>query len=412
MGRPELFIIPRTRLGDEEIALASTLEALLEREVRGRRLELKEDYAALLEPALKRIMVEVGLQRMFWPESAGGDGCALPGAAYAVVSALEQVARADTGLAFVVAHNLALQACLNTGEGIKAETAARTGSTFCASRKPLIVSFVLPAYGRPGDTAGEWEGKYFQVSGSLGGGQVSLRGKSVRPTCSGAGADLFAAWCSLDGEEQPALVLIPGDAPGLIRGREFTKMGLAASRNADIDLEDVRLEESCIAGRGAGVLRCLLSWYYLGLAATAAGSLLAAYEIIREWGDSRVIKGRGMVFKENPLTAALMAETAQETAAVRLLCYDLAEVLAEPGAYGEAGSPCPFTYASMLAHRAFRGAEGCLHHIMELMASAGYAKEWQLERYWRDLKTVQCYLGSYELAKMQYARWFFGCETL
>jgi alkylation response protein AidB-like acyl-CoA dehydrogenase len=49
---------------------------------------------------------------------------------------------------------------------------------------------------------------------------------------------------------------------------------------------------------------------------------------------------------------------------------------------------------------------------MELMASAGYAKEWQLERYWRDVKTVQCYLGAAELAKHDYARWFYQTKTL
>jgi alkylation response protein AidB-like acyl-CoA dehydrogenase len=49
---------------------------------------------------------------------------------------------------------------------------------------------------------------------------------------------------------------------------------------------------------------------------------------------------------------------------------------------------------------------------MELMASAGYAKEWQLERYWRDVKTVQCYLGASEIAKFDVARWFYQCQTI
>ncbi len=112
------------------------------------------------------------------------------------------------------------------------------------------------------------------------------------------------------------------------------------------------------------------------------------------------------------MTASLMGEIAKETAIDRLLAYDLAGMLAEPDTYGGAGSQAMFTSALMLAHQIYISAEITIHHIMELMASAGYAKEWQLERYWRDVKTVQCYLGAYELAKHDFARWFYQTKTL
>jgi alkylation response protein AidB-like acyl-CoA dehydrogenase len=146
--------------------------------------------------------------------------------------------------------------------------------------------------------------------------------------------------------------------------------------------------------------------------ASAVGALLASYRILREWGDNRVIKGTGNIFKENPLTGALMGEIAKEIAVDRLLAYDLAEMLAEPDTYGDAGSQGVFTAALMLAHQVLASAEYAIHRTMELMASAGYAKEWQLERYWRDVKTLQCYLGAYELAKHDFTRWFYGARTL
>ncbi len=50
---------------------------------------------------------------------------------------------------------------------------------------------------------------------------------------------------------------------------------------------------------------------------------------------------------------------------------------------------------------------------MELMGgSAGYATEWNLERYWRDVKTMQIHLGNWELNKMDIARYFYHCKTL
>jgi alkylation response protein AidB-like acyl-CoA dehydrogenase len=87
-------------------------------------------------------------------------------------------------------------------------------------------------------------------------------------------------------------------------------------------------------------------------------------------------------------------------------------MLAEPETYGGAGSQAVFTSALMLAHQVLISAEYTINRTMELMASAGYAKEWQLERYWRDVKTVQCYLGAYELAKHDFARWFYQTKTL
>ncbi len=164
--------------------------------------------------------------------------------------------------------------------------------------------------------------------------------------------------------------------------------------------------------RGELEYRRLLSWFWLGLSATTVGGLLASYQILKEWGDNRVIKGRDSIFKENPLTGALMGEIAQEISMARLLAYDLAEIMADPGAFGDAGSEGVNTFALMVVHQLLATAERAIHRTMELMASAGYAKEWQLERYWRDLKTVQCYLGSHELAKHDFSRWFYGARTL
>jgi alkylation response protein AidB-like acyl-CoA dehydrogenase len=45
---------------------------------------------------------------------------------------------------------------------------------------------------------------------------------------------------------------------------------------------------------------------------------------------------------------------------------------------------------------------------MELMGSAGYATEWNLERYWRDIKTLHGHLGSEVLDRLEIARHCFG----
>ncbi|MEW6555372.1 MAG: acyl-CoA dehydrogenase family protein [Actinomycetota bacterium] len=411
MNGLDLFPFPKNRLQKTDLDLAASLQGLVEKQVMEKRLELKEDYAGLLEPMFGRLMTEIGLQKMFWPEKHGGDEHNHPAASYTVAAALEQIGRADVGLAFLAAHSLALQAAIVLEDDYQEDKVAAVAPMFCEGDKPLIVSFVLPAFSEE-EGAPEWRGKGFQVKARGGAGGWTLNGRAVRPTCSGADAGLLGVFCAVEGEDEPAFILVPGDAPGLKRGKEFLKTGLAASRNADLDFSDVKVPGVNCAWRGDEGMFRLLSWYYLGLAATGAGALLATYEIIKEWGDNRVIKGRGHIFKDNPLTAALMGEIAKEIVIDRLLAYDLAGMLAEPDVYGGAGSQALFTSALMLAHQVFVSAEYTINRTMELMASAGYAKEWQLERYWRDVKTVQCYLGAYELAKHDFARWFYQTKSL
>lgn len=409
MSDLDLFLYPKGRLQSADLDLAASLQAMVQKEVVDKRLELKEDYDGLLKPSLGKLLAEVGLQRMFWPEKLGGEEHNEPAAAYTVAAALEQIGRADVGLAFLAAHSLAMQAAVAM-KGVCQEGLCAQVAPLFTGKDPLIVSFVLPAFAEE-EGAPEWRGKGIQVKAKLASGQWVLDGRGVRPTCSGADAGLFGVLCAVGGEE-PAFILVPGGASGLSRGREFKKTGLAASRNADVDFNSVKVPEANCAWRGEEGLLRLLSWYYLGLAAAGVGALLAAYEIIKEWGDNRVIKGRGQIFKENPLTGALMGEIAKEIAVDRLLAYDLAGILAEPAGYGGPEALAGFTSALMLVHHIYVSAEYTIHRTMELMASAGYAKEWQLERYWRDVKTVQCYLGAYELAKHDFSRWFYRAKTL
>jgi alkylation response protein AidB-like acyl-CoA dehydrogenase len=410
MNGMDIFSYPKNRLEAADLDLAAGLQRLVEKQVREKRLELKEDYEQLLKPSLGKVMLDIGLQKMFWPEEMGGDGHNEPHAAYTIVAALEQIGKADTGLAFLAAHSLALQAALALKDNYLAEQCAAMAPLFCRADAPVIVSFVLPAFAQA-NGGPEWRGKGFQVKARGGADGWILDGKGVRPTCSGSDADLFGMWCAVEGED-PAFVLMPGNARGVKRDKPLLKTGLAASNNADIDISGVKVPAVNCAWRGdEGTFR-LLCWYYLGLAATGSGALLATYEIIKEWGDNRVIKGRGQIFKDNPLTAALMGEIAQHISIDRLLAYDLAEMIAEPDTYGGSGSQALFTSALMLVHQIYASAEYAISRTMELMASAGYAKEWQLERYWRDVKSVQCYLGAYEVAKHDFARWFYQTKNL
>ncbi|HDM32356.1 MAG TPA: acyl-CoA dehydrogenase, partial [Deltaproteobacteria bacterium] len=59
--------------------------------------------------------------------------------------------------------------------------------------------------------------------------------------------------------------------------------------------------------------------------------------------------------------------------------------------------------------------DACNHAInraMELMGSAGYSKEWNVEKHWRDLKTMQVYLGGRTPFEMDVARAYYGSSGI
>ncbi|MBC7228872.1 MAG: acyl-CoA/acyl-ACP dehydrogenase [Actinobacteria bacterium] len=399
MSSSDVFPCMYEWMSDMDVSLAGNLRRWAESELMEKRLELKEDYAALLAPAMRKLFCDIGLQRLFWPEAHGGDGHNTPSAAYTMVAALEQVSRGDTGIALLLSSLWALQTCVATEGRVNDEACAALAPVVTSQDTPAKAALVLPLFR---DVP--------QARARLSRGAWSVEAEKARPASSGADAAVFAVLCALegtDGEDAVGIIAVPGDAKGVKRGDAFLKTGLAADRNAEVEFAKVKAPEAMCVARGTEACRAALAWFYLGVSASNVGALFACYEILKEWGDNRVIKGKGNIFKDNPLTAAVMAEVAKEISVNRLLTCDLARVLAEPAIYGPAGSEANYVTASMVAHQVTQSTEKAIGNAMEMMASAGYATEWNLERYWRDTKAMQLCLGPYELAKMDVARYFY-----
>ncbi len=401
MSEHDVFPCMYEWLSDMDVSLAGNLRRWADNEVMARRLELKESYEGLLEPAMRKLFLEIGLQRLLWPEEYGGDGHNSPRAAVTMVAALEQVSRGDTSIALLLASMWALQSCMAM-EGKENAAACEAFAELFGSKDTLAVtSLVLPLF--------RYEP---QAKAKLSKGAWSLEATGARPMASGADAAVFGVYCSLEGsEDKVGVIALPADAKGITQGKPFLKTGLAADRNADVSFDKAKAPGGLLVAGGEEACRAMLSWLYLGVSASTVGALFAAYEILKEWGDNRVIKGKGQVFKNNPLTSSVMAEVAREISVSRLLTCDLGRVLSEPGIYGPAGEEGNHVLAAMVANTVTLAAEKAIGNAMEMMASAGYATEWNLERYWRDVKTVQVCLGPCELAKMDYARYFYQSQA-
>ncbi|MHB8781655.1 MAG: acyl-CoA dehydrogenase family protein [Candidatus Geothermincolia bacterium] len=401
MKEQDLFPFNHAWLSDMDKSLAQTLRSWAETEVMAKRLEHREDHEQLLEPAMRKLFLDIGMQRLLWPEPNGGDGHNGPEAAFTMVAALEQVSRADTGIAFTLACTAALQASIALSPGLREDACAAIGGIFSDSQVSLA-SLVLPVFGSEA-----------QLTAKRQKGNWVVKGDAVRPLNSGSDGAVFGVFCAVEDEPgESVFLLIPADSKGVQRAPAFLKTGLAASRNADVTFDAVKVPESQCAFSGDEGIQTLLSWLRLGVSACCVGALMATREILQEWGDTRVIKGKGQVFKENPLTAALMADVAREASLSRMLTYNVASYLADPEQYGPGGEPRNAVTAGMVSQYVAATAEKCINNAMELMASAGYAREWNLERYWRDVKTMQSSMGPDQLNKLSFSRYFYACRTL
>jgi alkylation response protein AidB-like acyl-CoA dehydrogenase len=74
-----------------------------------------------------------------------------------------------------------------------------------------------------------------------------------------------------------------------------------------------------------------------------------------------------------------------------------------------------YTLAQIVGNRVQQGALRAVNRGLELMGSAGYAREWHAEKHWRDIKTIQSYLcggGAEVPIKMDTARFFYDCREI
>ncbi len=405
----EVFPLPGGWLTDVDLMLAETVTRWAEQDVIPKRLEYREDRERLLLPAYKRLAIDIGLQSMMWPEAAGGSGQNAPGAAVTVAAVVEQAGRADVGIAFALANMFAVQATFAVGSARDEAACERWQATFCGD-EPCFVGLALPGHGAGGEAAVDPSGLDFPVQTAAATGGRHLTGRDVRLQAMGRDADLLAVTCQVNGA--PALVLVPGDTAGITIGDLIKTIGPAIGRDAAVDFEQVFVGEDKLLFADQASWRRFFGWYHLGCAAACAGASLAGWEILKGWGESRVIKGKGQTFKENPLVASLLGKVGAAIGTNRLLVFNLAQLIAQSDAAGQAGAGRMFATSTAIVRQVCRESMNALNHAMELMASAGYATEWELERYWRDVKAIENRIGPLAAARLDMARHYFDLQTL
>ncbi len=407
----ELFVYPKELVDEESKRVIHLVQQWANKEIISKRQEYRENYEKLFIETRKSLNLTIGLERLTLPEENGGFGWNNPANAPGIVSVLTEIGRADAAIGVVSAIKFIIFAVVSMVPHLDKALCDTLAPIYCADELKTP-SLILPGTGEIGQETPLFLGRSIRATVEPDGEGYAVHGKNLRPLNSGAVADLFCVVCA-DKLGRPCVALVPGDDRNIVRGKTFLETGLNVCANADVSFNSVKIPKSYLIAR-EGVVEEIYTWLNLLIGGISVGAGMNFFEIVTEWSETRTIKG-GYMMKENPLCASVLADVADEVFTARLLLYNLAHIMSKPDDWGYSGSQRVYTFSQIIGSQIQQKVMRAINRGLELMGSAGYSKEWHVEKHWRDIKTIQSYLcgvGAEAPVKMDTARFFFDCKEI
>jgi alkylation response protein AidB-like acyl-CoA dehydrogenase len=376
-------------LNDHQKLIRDTVRQFMEAEVRAsvKVLEKEEKFPA---EAIKKLG-KMGCCGMLVPEEWGGAGFD----AVSYVLMLEEVARVFTAMSTALGvTNSAVQAplLLFGTEAQKKKYLRRmaTGETLGA--------FCLTEPAAGSDAAG------IQARAVRVGDCYKLNGTKTWVT-NGSVAGVLLVFAKTDpdagGKGISAFLVEPGFA-GFRAGRHEDKMGQRSSPSVEILLNDCvvpvenRLGEE---GQGLKIALSALDGGRIGIAAQAVGLAQGALDEAVTYAKQRTAFGKKIA--EFQAIQWMIADMQTEIEAARGLVYYAAWLKdAHPTKVGASASKAKL-YASEMVNRV-------VYKAVQVHGSAGYSRETDVERMYRDARVITIYEGTSEVQRMIIARELLG----
>jgi butyryl-CoA dehydrogenase len=212
-------------------------------------------------------------------------------------------------------------------------------------------------------------------------------------------ADFFTVFAKVGEGDQEGLgiFLVERDNPGLQVGRRIDKMGVKASVTSEVFFEDCHVSpEAVLEGQGRGMahLREILNEIRIMTAALSLGVGQAALDDAVAYAKERRQFGRPII-KFQAMQARVADMATELEAARRLTQY--AAWRAEQG--------LPRTKeASMAKYFASEAAYRACEHGSRMMGAYGYADDFPMQRYFRDVRFTLIGGGTAEMMQLTIAR--------
>lgn len=217
---------------------------------------------------------------------------------------------------------------------------------------------------------------------------------------SGTDAGLFVVWARTSdapGARGISTFLVPGDTPGLVRGRPEHKMGLNGSTTTPLDFQGCELPPEALLGdeeRGFRVAMMALDGGRIGIASQALGVGFAATEVARE--HARNHQAFGQPIGDYQAIQWMLADSATELDAGRLLTLRAAWLKEQAR---------PFTREASIAKVwSSEKAFSACNRALQVLGGQGYTLRSPVERFFRDVRVTMIYEGTSEVQRIVIGR--------
>ena len=342
------------------------------------------DEARAYPRELMHELARLGLFGMRYPQEAGGSGLALPEFALA----LEEVARGSMSLAGAAA----MQSLMGTKFLHMLGNDDIVGRLFA----PALAGEKIGAICMTEPGAGSDLGGIATSARKVDGGYV-LNGRKTWVTAAPV-ADFFTVFAKAGPERKLTIFLVERGAEGLAVGREIHKMGVWALPTSELALDDCFVPDSHRLSREEGDgeqhLRKTLAEIRVITGAMAIGVARAALDAARRYAGERSQFGKPIDrFQAIQLKIAEMA-TALESA-LHLVRY---------AAWLHAAGRPHHKEAAMAKLHATETAAMVCEQAARIFASYGYAMEYPVQRYLRDVRFTLIGGGTSEILKLIIAK--------
>ncbi|MFE3291325.1 acyl-CoA dehydrogenase family protein [Rhodococcus sp. NPDC059234] len=213
----------------------------------------------------------------------------------------------------------------------------------------------------------------------------------------GIGADLVivVARTSKDAENRRnglSLLVVEGDMPGFIRGRNLHKIGIKSSDTAELTFDNVRVPVANLLGEEGGAFAMLghnLPQERLSIAITAQSTATAAMNLAIEYAQERMVFGKPLASFQN--TKFVLAECATELQAGQSM-IDQALVALDGRTLTPADAAKVKLFCTEMQARVI---DKCL----QLHGGYGYMTEYPIARLYADARVTRIYGGTSEVMK-------------
>ena len=400
---------------DEDMEIVRAVRDYVESEIMPSRKDLEggwhrdEKLARSTFEKVHQGLVDIGVQRAVWPKTFGG--LDVRGAVNEMM--VEEISRADAGLATHM--GIITWAMLPALRANRMDLLQRFLPTICDDKPHgMCMALTEPSGGANMEDPTQ-HGRTIGTIARLEGDEWVISGNKIWPSGAGVADIAYCTVCTTDpkkGDQGIAIIYVPPDAQGLSFSKPYEKMGMCwTDTNAEIYFEDVRVpKENRVAGPGedAKILHDIVGMGRLGTCSFALGAAQACFEIALDWTKQREIAGRPV--RTRSLHASILGEMAQKIESARSYAMHVFKMTRNARLYGRPGEPFMLSKCSGAKEYACNVAIWVAHKTMELMGSYGYSFDYHAEKYLRDVKILQLWLGGPQRALLDVALGYYDFE--